>query len=61
MRGIAKNDTIYTPCDGVIISLRKGQAIDVDESIPGKYWMIVSDSCRVETSRRDLESKFLIF
>lgn len=61
MRGIAKNDTIYTPCDGVIINLRKGQSVEIDDSFPQRYWLIVNESCRIELHKQDISRNFLIF
>lgn len=61
MTAMTKNDLIYTPCDGVIISLRKGDKVDVEECGSDQYWLTVNTNCRILVSKVNLETNYIVF
>lgn len=61
MTAMAKNDLIYTPCDGVIINLRKGEQVQAEKSGSDQYWLTISKNCRILVSKSNLETNYIIF
>ena len=47
MTAMTKNDLIYTPCDGVIINLRKGDQVQAEENGNDEYWLTINKNCRI--------------
>lgn len=61
MTAMTKNDLIYTPCDGVIISLRKGETVEVEDSTNDQYWLKINKNCRILVPKSNLEINYIIF
>lgn len=61
MTAMTQNDLIYTPCDGVIISLRKGDKVDVEDNGNGEYWLTINKNCRILVSKVNLETNYIVF
>ena len=61
MTAMTKNDLIYTPCDGVIISLRKGDKVAVEESGVDQYWLTINSNCRILVTKSNLEANYIVF
>ncbi len=61
MTAMTKNDLIYTPCDGVIISLRKGDTVDVEESANDMFWLTINANCRILVTKANLDTNYIVF
>lgn len=61
MTAMTKNDLIYTPCDGVIINLRKGDQVEAEESGNDQYWLTINKNCRIQVSKSNLETNYIVF
>ena len=61
MTAMTKNDLIYTPCDGVIISLRKGDQVQAEEHGQDEYWLTINKNCRILVSKTNLETNYIVF
>ena len=61
MTAMTKNDLIYTPCDGVIINLRKGDQVQAEETVNGEYWLTINKNCRILVTKANLETNYIVF
>lgn len=61
MTAMAKNDVVYAPCDGVIISLRKGQKVEVEEFANDQFWLTINDNCRIRVDQGNLDTNYFMF
>lgn len=61
MTAMTKNDLIYTPCDGVIISLRKGDTVEVEDNTNEQYWLLINKNCRILVPKSNLETNYIVF
>ena len=61
MTAMTKNDLIYTPCDGVIINLRKGDQVQAEENGNDQYWLRINKNCRILVTKANLETIYIVF
>lgn len=61
MTAMTKNDLIYTPCDGVIINLRKGEQVEAEQNGSDHYWLTINKNCRILVTKANLENNYIVF
>lgn len=61
MTAMTKNDLIYTPCDGVIINLRKGDQVEAEQNGSDHYWLTINKNCRILVTKANLENNYIVF